>query len=110
MGFRHVEGKVRGLDQGASSPSGLGRFVGLEGLVEGALRRGGCLVDSDIALVAATVEARWERAAGAMGHQAPWLGGHESRVPTAREPRRQEEGVRGEGNPRAEAPDDSGLA
>ena len=59
---------------------------------------------------AATVEARWERAAGAMGHQAPWLGGHESRVPTAREPRRQDEGVRGEGNPRAEAPDDAGLA
>ena len=51
-----------------------------------------------------------ERAAGAMGHQAPWLGGHESRVPTAREPRRQDEGVRGEGNPRAEAPDDAGLA
>lgn len=79
-------------------------------VADASIRRGGCLVDSDIALVDATVEARWERAAGAMGHQAPWLGGHESRVPTAREPRRQDEGVRGEGNPRAEAPDDAGLA
>ncbi|OGB05136.1 MAG: hypothetical protein A3G29_18120 [Burkholderiales bacterium RIFCSPLOWO2_12_FULL_64_99] len=79
-------------------------------VADASIRRGGCLVDSDIALVDATVEARWERAAGAMGHQAPWLGGHESRVPTAREPRRQDEGVRGEGSPRAEAPDDAGLA
>lgn len=79
-------------------------------VADASIRRGGCLVDSDIALVDATVESRWERAAGAMGHQAPWQGGRESRVPTAREPRRQDEGMRGETNPRAEAPDDAGLA
>lgn len=50
-----------------------------------AISRGGCIVDSDIAMVDATVETRWERAAGAMGHQAPWLGGRESRVSTARQ-------------------------
>ncbi|MDE2076234.1 MAG: flagellar assembly protein FliH [Burkholderiales bacterium] len=44
--------------------------------------RGGCLIESDIAVVDATVEARWERAAAAMGHQAPWNNGHEPATPT----------------------------
>lgn len=78
-------------------------------VADASIRRGGCRVDSDIALVDATVESRWERAVGAMGHQAPWQGGRESRVPTAREPRRQDEGVRGEGSPRGDAPGDAGL-
>ena len=46
------------------------------------ISRGGCLVESDIAVVDATVEARWSRAAAAMGHQAPWNGGVEPDVPT----------------------------
>lgn len=68
--------------------------------------RGGCLVDSDIALVDATVESRWARAAGAMGHQAPWQGGRESRVSTLRQPSRLDEGVRGEVERHAEPSDD----
>jgi flagellar assembly protein FliH len=40
--------------------------------------RGGCIVESDIAVVDATVEARWERAAAGLGHQAPWNGGKEA--------------------------------
>ena len=72
------------------------------------ITRGGWLVDSDIALVDATVESRWERAAGAMGHQAPWQGGHESRVPTARQPSRLDEGVRGEWDSHASPHDDAG--
>lgn len=79
-------------------------------VADASITRGGCLVDSDIALVDATVEARWERAAGAMGHQAPWQGGHESRVATARQPRRQDEGVRGEWDSRGEAQDGAGEA
>ncbi len=47
-----------------------------------AITRGGCLVESDIAVVDATVEARWERAAAAMGHQAPWNDGREPATPT----------------------------
>jgi flagellar assembly protein FliH len=42
------------------------------------ITRGGCLVESDIAVVDATVEARWERAAASLGHQAPWDGGREA--------------------------------
>lgn len=79
-------------------------------VADATISRGGCLVDSDIALVDASVEARWERTAGEMGHQAPWLGGHESRVPTARQMRRQDEGVRGEWDRSGEAKDDAGQA
>ncbi|MES2090833.1 MAG: FliH/SctL family protein [Pseudomonadota bacterium] len=39
--------------------------------------RGGCVVESDIAVVDASVEARWHRAAAAMGSQSEWNGGHE---------------------------------
>jgi len=33
---------------------------------------GGCVVESDIAVVDASVHARWSRAAAAMGSQMPW--------------------------------------
>jgi len=44
---------------------------------DASVTRGGCVVESDIALVDASVEARWYRAAAAMGSQAEWRGGHE---------------------------------
>ncbi len=49
---------------------------------DAAITRGGCFVESDIAVVDATVEARWERASAAMGHDAPWNGGREALEPT----------------------------
>lgn len=42
------------------------------------IARGGCMVESDIAIVDATVEARWDRAAASMGHHAPWNNGREA--------------------------------
>jgi flagellar assembly protein FliH len=45
---------------------------------DASITRGGCIVESDIAVVDASVEARWERAAAAMGHDAPWNGGQEA--------------------------------
>ncbi len=51
---------------------------------DAAITRGGCMVESDIAVVDATVESRWERAAAAMGHHAPWNGGREAHEPTER--------------------------
>ncbi|MDE2400494.1 MAG: flagellar assembly protein FliH [Burkholderiales bacterium] len=39
--------------------------------------RGGCVVESDIAVVDASVEARWQRAAAAMGSQSAWNEGYE---------------------------------
>lgn len=47
-------------------------------LPDAQITRGGCLVESDIAVVDATVEARWDRAAASLGHQAPWNGGKEA--------------------------------
>ncbi|RZI84442.1 MAG: hypothetical protein EOP38_09110 [Rubrivivax sp.] len=44
---------------------------------DSAVTRGGCVVESDIAVVDASVEARWFRAAAAMGSQTEWHGGHE---------------------------------
>ena len=46
-------------------------------LPDAAVTRGGCVVESDIAVVDASVEARWFRAAAAMGSQTEWHGGHE---------------------------------
>ncbi|RZL03307.1 MAG: hypothetical protein EOP36_05400 [Rubrivivax sp.] len=44
---------------------------------DASVTRGGCVVESDIAVVDASVEARWFRAAAAMGSQTEWHGGHE---------------------------------
>jgi flagellar assembly protein FliH len=44
--------------------------------------RGGCVVESDIAVVDATVEARWDMAAASLGHHAPWNGGKEAQGST----------------------------
>lgn len=45
---------------------------------DASITRGGCVVESDIAVVDASVEARWDRAAAAMGHDAPWNDGKEA--------------------------------
>ena len=42
------------------------------------VNRGGCVVESDIAVIDAAIEARWDRAAAAMGYEAPWHDGHEA--------------------------------
>jgi flagellar assembly protein FliH len=52
------------------------RGVRIQG--DAGITRGGCLIESDIAVVDASVEARWERAAAALGHRAPWNGGREA--------------------------------
>ena len=42
------------------------------------LNRGGCVVESDIAVIDAAIEARWDRAAASLGYAAPWHDGHEA--------------------------------
>ena len=44
------------------------------------ITRGGCVVESDIAVVDASVEARWARAAAVMGSDAEWNRSEERRV------------------------------
>lgn len=50
------------------------------------LARGGCIVESDIAVVDATVEARWNLAAASIGHKTEWNGGREDTSNTAVSP------------------------
>lgn len=45
---------------------------------DASVQRGGCIVESDIAVVDASVEARWGRAAAALGYEAPWHDGREA--------------------------------
>jgi flagellar assembly protein FliH len=45
---------------------------------DASVTRGGCVIESDIAVVDASVEARWDRAAASLGHHAPWNGGKEA--------------------------------
>lgn len=45
---------------------------------DASVQRGGCIVESDIAVVDASVEARWARAAAALGYEAPWHDGREA--------------------------------
>jgi flagellar assembly protein FliH len=41
-------------------------------IADGAIARGGCLVESDIGVLDATLQARWHRAAAALGSEAEW--------------------------------------
>lgn len=41
-------------------------------LADASLERGGCLVESDIGVVDATLEARWRRGVAALGCEEPW--------------------------------------
>ena len=41
-------------------------------LPDASLARGGCLVDSDIGVIDATLEARWRRSVAALGCEEPW--------------------------------------
>ena len=39
------------------------------------ITRGGCLVESDLGVIDASIEARWRRAAAALGQEVPWGSG-----------------------------------
>ncbi|MFM2066762.1 MAG: hypothetical protein RLZZ584_1671 [Pseudomonadota bacterium] len=55
---------------------GAGELISARGarlICDRAIERGGCVVDSDIGLVDASVATRWQRAAAAMGQTLPWL-------------------------------------
>ena len=49
------------------------------------ITRGGCIVESDIGVIDATVETRWQRAAGAMGRESEWNGADDANPPEADE-------------------------
>jgi flagellar assembly protein FliH len=48
------------------------RARGARLLSDASVARGGCIVDSDLGIVDASIEARWRRGAAALGSEAPW--------------------------------------
>jgi flagellar assembly protein FliH len=42
-------------------------------LSDAAVARGGCLVESDIGVIDASIEARWRRASASLGCEEPWI-------------------------------------
>jgi flagellar assembly protein FliH len=83
---RHVRVRVNPDDlslvaQGAADAL---RARGAHLVADDAIMRGGCEIDSDIGLVDATIEARWRRAAAALGSELPWT---DAALPVAREGR-----------------------
>ena len=59
-------------------------------LADASMARGGCLVESDIGIIDASIEARWRRAAAALGIDEPWhavpASGPADREPNPSEP------------------------
>lgn len=47
-------------------------------LADAAIARGGCIVESDIGIIDASIETRWRRAAASLGSEAPWAAGDDA--------------------------------
>lgn len=76
LSARHVTLRVHPDDQ-ALVAQGAGDVLQARGarlLVDAAITRGGCMVESDIGVIDASVEARWRRAAAALGIDQGWNG------------------------------------
>jgi flagellar assembly protein FliH len=72
---RHVTLKLH-PDDLALVAEGAGELIVARGarlVRDRSIERGGCIVDSDIGLVDASVATRWQRAAAAMGQDQPWV-------------------------------------
>jgi flagellar assembly protein FliH len=76
LSARHITLRVHPDDQplvaegaGEALAARGGRLVG-----DAAITRGGCIVESAIGVVDASVEARWRRAAASIGRDEPWPG------------------------------------
>lgn len=76
MSARHIAVRVHPDDHAlvAQGAQELLQSRGARLLPDAQIKRGGCLVESDIGVIDATVEMRWERAAAAMGRESSWQG------------------------------------
>ncbi len=74
QGARHTTLRVHPDDHAlvAAGAAEALRTAGARLLSDAAVSRGGCLVESDIGLVDASIEARWLRAAAALGIEEKW--------------------------------------
>ena len=77
LSARHLTLRVNPQDH-ALVAQGAGAELAARGarlVADAAQTRGGCLIESDIGVVDASIEARWRRAAAALGSSVPWSDG-----------------------------------
>lgn len=74
LSARHVTLRVHPDDQPlvAQGAAEILEARGARLVADAALTRGGCLVESDIGIIDASIESRWRRAAAALGSEAAW--------------------------------------
>ena len=76
LSARHVTVRVHPDDQPLVA-QGAAEILDARGarlVADAAVTRGGCLVESDIGIIDASIESRWRRAAAALGSEAAWNG------------------------------------
>ena len=74
LSARHVTVRVHPDDQPLVA-QGAQEVLAARGarlLADAGVTRGGCIVESDIGIIDASIESRWRRAAAALGSEAPW--------------------------------------
>ena len=74
LSARHIVLRVH-PDDHALVAAGAAEVIAERGIrivADAQISRGGCLVESDIGLVDATIEERWRRGAAGLGSEAPW--------------------------------------
>jgi len=74
LSARHITLRVHPDDQPLVA-EGAGELLAARGarlVADAGIARGGCVVESNIGLVDASIENRWRRAAAAIGRDAPW--------------------------------------
>ncbi len=74
LSARHVTVRVHPDDQPlvAQGAAEILEARGARLVADAAITRGGCVVESDIGIIDASIESRWRRAAAALGSQAAW--------------------------------------
>ncbi|MGD9833750.1 MAG: FliH/SctL family protein [Piscinibacter sp.] len=74
LSARHVTVRVHPDDQPlvAQGAAEILEARGARLVADAAVTRGGCVVESDIGIIDASIESRWRRAAAALGSQSPW--------------------------------------
>lgn len=77
LSARHVTVRVHPDDQPlvAQGAAEILEARGARLVADAAVTRGGCIVESDIGIIDASIESRWRRAAAALGSQAAWSDG-----------------------------------
>ena len=88
MSARHITLRIHPEDH-ALVAQGIGETLASRGVrlvTDTTLTRGGCIVESDIGVIDATMQTRWERAAAALGCESTWTDGPSAATVVESEP------------------------